>query len=233
MFAVNNNFMDVLCEIRVWMKGVNSIMAERLGMVIDMKRVRYLRFVVRWRAKWRTTPDGVWVEPHLDGWRGQSRHSGGSIPDLTMENIAVACQHLRESCVREGVPCWDNVQRSYQTGAVRQDYDKVHRLPHIACGVSVQGVRSFNWEEPEACDQPCYGAMPTVATHQSTWWRVHDITGIGWRVCSQRVEVCPGRVRFFSDFNDPESEVSRLLRERAISSFCPSAARTPPSTTSF
>ena len=41
------------------------------------------------------------------------------------------------------------------------------------------------------------------------------------------VEVCPGRVRFFGDFNDPESEVSRLLRERAHKQLLPERGTNP------
>lgn len=38
---------------------------------------------------------------------------------------------------------------------------------------------------------------------------------------------CPGRARFFGDFDDPDSEVSRLIRDREYMQLLPSMGTKP------
>ena len=41
------------------------------------------------------------------------------------------------------------------------------------------------------------------------------------------VEVCPARVRYFGDFDDPDSEVSKLIREREYMQLLPEKGTKP------
>ena len=98
----------------------------------------------------------------------------------------------------------------------------MHRLPHVHVGVSVHGRSLVQLGRAEACDAD-------VATHQK---HVVEKCTMCWHRLAKGlqpacVEVCPGRVRFFGDFNDPESEVSRLLRERAHKQLLPERGTNP------
>ena len=140
---------------------------------------------------------------------------------------------LRESCLRQSVPRGRYLQGS-RDGAVRQDYDKCIGCRMCMSACPYTGVRSFNWEEPKHAIGHAMGDAD-VATHQK---HVVEKCTMCWHRLAKGlqpacVEVCPGRVRFFGDFNDPESEVSRLLRERAHKQLLPERGTNPPSTTSF
>jgi molybdopterin-containing oxidoreductase family iron-sulfur binding subunit len=41
------------------------------------------------------------------------------------------------------------------------------------------------------------------------------------------IEVCPGRARFFGDFNDPDSEVSQLISEGNVLQLLPEKGTNP------
>ena len=41
------------------------------------------------------------------------------------------------------------------------------------------------------------------------------------------IEVCPARVRYFGDFDDPNSEVSKLIREREYTQLLPEQGTRP------
>ena len=41
------------------------------------------------------------------------------------------------------------------------------------------------------------------------------------------IEVCPARIRYFGDFDDPESEVSKLIREREYMQLLPEEGTNP------
>ncbi|MEG1494252.1 MAG: 4Fe-4S ferredoxin, partial [Gordonibacter sp.] len=41
------------------------------------------------------------------------------------------------------------------------------------------------------------------------------------------VEVCPARVRYFGDFDDPNSEVSKLIRDREYMQLLPEKGTNP------
>ena len=81
------------------------------------------------------------------------------------------------------------------------------------------GVRSFNWEEPVYAIGQDMGDV-SVAKHQKH--TVEKCT-MCWHRLAQGlqpacIEVCPARVRYFGDFDDPDSEVSSLS----------GSAKTPP-----
>ena len=86
-------------------------MAERLGMVIDMKGcVACASCAVACKVE-TTCLYGVWWNRILtDG--GDNPDTRRSIPEFDDGEYRCCVPALRESCVREGVPCWSNVQRS-------------------------------------------------------------------------------------------------------------------------
>ena len=68
-------------------------MAERLGMVIDMKGcVACASCAVACKVE-NNLPDGVWWNRILTDGGDNPDTPAGAYPNLTMENIAVACQH--------------------------------------------------------------------------------------------------------------------------------------------
>ena len=114
-------------------------------------------------------------------------------------------------------------------GIVMMDYDKCIgcRYCQVACPYQ---ARSFNWEKfdganpavpewgspeverrprgvPEKCSF-CYQRIDRGLAHGL-------IPGVDEDATPACVIVCPTRARLFGDLNDPESEVSKLLKEHA------------------
>ena len=202
-------------------------MAERLGMVIDMKGcVACASCAVACKVE-NNLPDGVWWNRILTDGGDNPDTPAGAYPNLTMENIAVACQHCENPACVKVCPV-GATYKDPETGAVRQDYDKCIGCRMCMSACPYTGVRSFNWEEPKHAIGHAMGDAD-VATHQK---HVVEKCTMCWHRRAKGlqpacVEVCPGRVRFFGDFNDPESEVSRLLRERAHKQLLPERGTNP------
>ena len=98
-------------------------MAERLGMVIDMKGcVACASCAVACKVE-NNLPDGVWWNRILTDGGDNPDTPAGAYPNLTMENIAVACQHCENPACVKVCPV-GATYKDPETGAVRQDYDK-------------------------------------------------------------------------------------------------------------
>ena len=150
----------------------------------------------------------------------------GTYPDLSRTYIPVACQHCENPACLKVCP----VGATYKDdmGRVEIHYDKCIGCRMCMSACPYTGVRSFNWEEPKHAIGHAMGDAD-VATHQK---HVVEKCTMCWHRLAKGlqpacVEVCPGRVRFFGDFNDPESEVSRLLRERAHKQLLPERGTNP------
>ena len=90
------------------------------------------------------------------------------------------------------------------------------------------GVRSFNWEEPVYYADIARGSS-SVAEHQK-----HTVEKCIF--CESRVREgkkpacvadCLARARHFGDLDDPESEVSRLIRDREYKQLLASEGTNP------
>lgn len=137
----------------------------------------------------------------------------GTYPDLEMQYIPVACQHCEDAPCIKVCPVSATYKRA--DGIVAIDYDRCIgcRYCMAACPY---GVRVFNWGEP----------VPLVAGVKLGDAAVPDRRrGVVEKCdfCMERVdrgeqpfcvEVCPERARVFGDLNDPNSEVSVLIREK-------------------
>ncbi|QOS69013.1 4Fe-4S dicluster domain-containing protein [Eggerthella guodeyinii] len=187
---------------------------QRLGMVIDKRAcVGCHTCTVACKVENNLPDDAWWNRVLTDG--GESLDTPkGTYPNLVMSSITVACQHCdNPACVK--VCPVGATYRDEETGVVRQDYDKCIGCRMCMAACPYTGVRSFNWEEPKfSVDFPMGDA--DVAPHQKH--TVEKCTFCNHRLAKGLqpacVEPCPARARHFGDLNDPDSEVSRLLRER-------------------
>lgn len=90
------------------------------------------------------------------------------------------------------------------------------------------GVRSFNWDEPKfSIDH----AMGDASAPQHEKHTVEKCTMCWHRQARGEmpacVEVCPARVRFWGDFDDPQSEVSQLIASREYMQLLPDEGTRP------
>ena len=186
----------------------------RLGFVIDKKScIACHACAVACKVE-NNLPDGLWWSRILtDGGKNMDTPAG-TYPNLTMGNIAVACQHCdNPACVK--VCPVGATYKDPDTGVVRQDYDKCIGCRMCMSACPYTGVRQFNWEEPSYAIGQDMGDAD-VPAHQK---HVVEKCTMCWHRLAKDlapacVEVCPARVRYFGDFDDPDSEVSKLIRER-------------------
>ena len=202
-------------------------MAERLGMVIDMKAcIACASCAVACKVE-NNLPDEVWWNRVLTDGGENPDTPAGVYPDLTMSNLVVACQHCdNPACVK--VCPVGATYKDPETGVVRQDYDKCIGCRMCMSACPYTGVRSFNWEEPKHVVGHALGDAD-VPAHQR---HVVEKCTMCWHRLAKGlqpacVEVCPARVRYFGDLNDPDSEISQLIREREYKQLLSSEGTNP------
>jgi len=120
----------------------------------------------------------------------------------------VACNHCdNPPCVKV---CPTGATRKEEDGFVLMDYEKCIgcRLCVVACPYS---ARRFNFYKPvpPAEPNPLVPVRPVGVVEKCTFC-VHRVRRGQLPRC---VEVCPVRARHFGDLNDPQSEVSLVLKE--------------------
>lgn len=138
----------------------------------------------------------------------------GDIDEVALSYVTVACQHCENPACTKVCPV-GATYKDPETGIMCQDYDKCIGCRMCMAACPYTGVRSFNWEEPKYTVGFSLGDSD-AAPHQR-----HVVEKC--IMCRQRVSrgeepacirVCPARARFWGDFDDPDSEVSQLVRER-------------------
>lgn len=150
----------------------------------------------------------------------------GTYPNLTRTYIPLACQHCENpACLRV---CPTGATYKDDKGRVEIDYDKCIGCRMCIAACPYTGVRSFNWEEPKYAIGQDMGDAD-VPKHQKH--TVEKCTMCWHRLAKGKqpacVEVCPARVRYFGDFDDPDSEVSKLIREREYMQLLPEKGTKP------
>ena len=199
----------------------------RLGFVIDKKScIACHACAVACKVE-NNLPDGVWWNRILTEGGDSMDTPAGTYPNLTMANIAVACQHCSNPACVKVCPV-GATYKDPETGAVRQDYEKCIGCRMCMAACPYTGVRSFNWEEPKHAIGQAMGDAD-VPAHQK---HVVEKCTMCWHRLAKGlepacVEVCPARVRFFGDFDDPNSEVSKLIRDREYMKLLPSEGTNP------
>lgn len=185
------------------------------GMVIDTKRcIGCHSCSVACRFENNLPVGNWWNHVHTEGGEYPDTPAG-EFPDLKLSYLPVACQHCEDPACANACPV-GATYKDPETGIVRQDYDKCIgcRICMTAC--PYHGVRTFNWEDLSYMVDETLGDKD-VPAHQKHV--VEKCTLCYHRVARGEepscISACPGRARFFGDLDDPNSEVSKLLRERS------------------
>ena len=150
----------------------------------------------------------------------------GEFPNLSRGYLPVACQHCENpACLRV---CPTGATYKDDKGRVEVDYEKCIGCRMCMAACPYTGVRSFNWEEPKYPVDHAVGDAD-VPKHQKHV--VEKCTFCYQRLAREEVpacmELCPARARHFGDFDDPDSEVSKLVKERSYEQLLASEGTKP------
>lgn len=194
---------------------------KRLAMVIDTRRCMACNSCTVACKIENNLPNNTWWNRVMTVGGENLDSPEGTYPNLKMMNITVACQHCDNPACVKVCPVGATYQDP-ETGVVRQDYDKCIGCRMCMSACPYTGVRSFNWEEPQYHLDFAVGDAD-VSPHQKH--TVEKCTFCWHRLAKgvqpACVEVCPARARHFGDLNDPESEVSQLIRDREYMQLLP------------
>lgn len=136
----------------------------------------------------------------------------GEFPNLIRGYLPVACQHCENpACLRV---CPTGATYKDDKGRVEVDYEKCIgcRMCMAACPYN---ARVFNWNDPKREPDFNYGDKEVPARSKGV---VEKCT-----LCKERtdrgeepmcVKCCPVKARTFGDLDDPNSEISRIVRQR-------------------
>ena len=151
----------------------------------------------------------------------------GVHPRLSLSFAPVACQHCENPACVKVCPV-GATYRDPDTGVVRQDYEKCIGCRMCMAACPYTGVRSFNWDEPKNGTDYALGDAD-VPAHQK---HVVEKCTMCWpRIARGEepacIEVCPSRIRFWGDLDDPESDVSKMLASRQHTQLLPEMGTKP------
>lgn len=202
-------------------------MAKRYGMVVDTKRcIGCNTCAVACKIE-NNLPSNIWWNRALTDGGDSPDTPSGVFPNLKMDFLTLQCQHCENPACVKVCPV-GATYKDPETGVVRQDYDKCIGCRMCMAACPYTGVRSFNWEEPQHVVPHALGDVD-VPVHQK---HVVEKCTFCWHRLAKGLEpacleTCPGRGRFFGDLNDPDSEVSKLIREREYKQLLPDEGTKP------
>jgi len=198
----------------------------RRGWVIDLEKCLGCRSCTVACKQHNGQPAGTWWNRVFTP--GSSEHM---VPQREGEEyfLPVTCQHCKNApCVKV---CPVNATYHLEDNSVVIDFERC-----IGCRYCISacpyGVRQFNWEDPERVleraeyaegyrygyphdfryeDRLVYTPVRPKGITEKCHFCVHyNAEGLE-PAC---VRGCPGNARFVGDLDDPESEVSKLIRDR-------------------
>ncbi|MEF9925739.1 MAG: 4Fe-4S dicluster domain-containing protein, partial [Raoultibacter sp.] len=151
----------------------------------------------------------------------------GTYGHATKSYLTLSCQHCENPACVKVCPV-GATYKDPETGIVRQDYDKCIGCRMCMAACPYTGVRSFNWEEPKY-SVPFSVGDASIPAHQKHV--VEKCTLCNHRLAKGEqpacVLACPAYARFFGDLNDPNSEVSKLIRDREYKQLLPERGTNP------
>lgn len=179
----------------------------RLGMVIDLKRCTGCNGCTMACKAENGTPPGVF-------WARVLEREEGKFPSARRIYFPVLCNHCKEAPCEKACPTKATYKRP--DGLVLVDYQKC--IGCRACMTACPYQARFYRKELRPYFPQGYTPYEAVAYRKFTRGTVTKCT-----LCAERVDkglepacvqVCITGARVFGDLNDPESQISRLLRSR-------------------
>lgn len=197
------------------------------GMIIDLKKCMGCQACATSCRLSNNLPKGNWWSRVLTSGGDFVDTAAGDYPANLMQHVSVACQHCGNPACIKMCPVGATFKDT-ETGIVRQDYDKCIGCRMCMSACPYTGVRLFNWEEPQYAVGFPVGDTDASPHQKHT---VEKCTLCGNRLAKglrpKCVEACPGRARYFGDFDDPESEVSLLITDRKYIQLLPERGTNP------
>lgn len=184
----------------------------RLALAIDLKRCIGCTTCSMACKMQNNVPDGMLWNRVLT--EGVDIYDGaeGVYPNLSRTYVPFACQHCDNPACQKVCPT--NATYTDDKGRVEIDYDKCIgcRMCMAACPYN---ARVFNWNEPVRSAGADYGdpevpVRPKGVMEKCTLCKERTDRGEE-PMC---VKCCPADARIFGDLDDPNSEISRRIRER-------------------
>ena len=177
----------------------------RFGLAIDLSRCTGCNTCVMACKMQNNVPMSL-------AWNRVVVEAVGTYPNLTRSYLPIACQHCENpACLRV---CPTGATYKDDKGRVEIDYDKCIgcRMCMAACPYN---ARVFNWEDPVRDPDFNYGdkdvpVRPKGVVEKCTLCKERTDRG-DEPMC---VRCCLSKARTFGDLDDPESEISRLIREK-------------------
>ncbi len=184
----------------------------RLGIAISLDRCTGCHTCSMACKMQNNVPMGMmWNRVVVEGCESEVQ-AQGAYPNLTRTYVPVACQHCENPACQRVCPTGATYKDG--KGRVEIDYDKCIgcRMCMAACPYN---ARSFNWEEPKRDPDFNYGdsrvpVRPRGVAEKCTLCKERTDAG-DVPMC---VRSCPAEARVFGDLDDPNSEVSRRIKEK-------------------
>lgn len=197
------------------------------GIAIDLKRCIGCHTCSAACHYENNLPSGLWWNRILTVGGERPDTPVGDFPNVKMSSLPLGCQHCENPACTKVCPV-GATYKDPETGVVRQDYDKCIGCRMCMAACPYTGVRSFNWDEPKYSTEHAIGDAD-IAPHQKH--TVEKCTFCYQRLARGEVpacmDLCPARARHFGDLDDPESEVSKLVKERSYEQLLESEGTKP------
>lgn len=202
----------------------------RLGMVIDLDRCIGCRSCAVACKSHNAQPPGTWWNRVFTPGASFHQAAVGKDGALQMEYLPVSCQMCDNPACQKVCP--SGATYTDERGVVLIDYERC-----IGCRYCIAacpyGVRQYNWEDPKKAKERVgyekgydYGFPADFRDKDGRLvFTPNRPIGVAEKCtfCAQYtskgeepacVRGCPGKVRIFGDLDDPNSEVSKLIKKR-------------------
>lgn len=192
----------------------------RFGMVIDLKKCIACNTCTVVCKLENGTPPGIFFSRVLE-------REVGTYPDVKKAILPISCNHCKEPPCEAMCPTKAITKRD--DGIVVSDYERCIgcRRCIAACPYN---VRTYL--------EKIHGYFPghTTPYEEVKYKKFKEETVVGCNFCVERVEKglepacvvsCPTNARYFGDLDDPQSEVSQLIKDRGGFQLKPEAETEP------
>lgn len=186
---------------------------QRLGMVIDTARCIGCQTCAMACKFENNLPRGVWWNKAKTIGGSHADTPSGQFPQVRMDFFTFSCQHCDNApCAKV---CPTGATHVREDGIVMMQTDRCIGCRYCMVACPYEGVRNFNWDEPTYDVSHAVGGTGIQEHRKGTVDKCslcyHRVDAGLEQAC---VHDCPARARYFGDFADPDSEVSRLIATR-------------------